>query len=147
MMTENRTALLLVVLCVSSATFIIIGMRLLFAPETHAKSFRKTRAVIVSRSIRDGGFSPLLEFRNGEKTVRTSPVLRMSDGPGCQVGDEMDILFCPKRILFIPVHTVIRDDDGVSLRRISRFYRLSGMGMFLIGCLFLIPIIILLQKR
>ena len=141
---ENKTTLIPVVLCISSAVFLFIGLRLFFAPETRRASFRKARARVVSRgSSRDGEVSPLLEYRDGEKTVRAYPNQPV---PDCREGDELDILCCPKRVFFILTQSVIPDDGGASLRRIARFYRITGIGMFAIGLLFLIPIIILFRK-
>ena len=143
-MMENKTTIILVILCVSAAVFLLIGIRLLLAPERKRESFRKARAVIVSRgSGKDGGFRPLLEFRDGEKIVRAHPSFSMTDGPECREGCETDILFCPKRL----TRTVIPDDGGRSLQRIGRFYRITGAGMILVGLLFLIPIFIMIQKR
>ena len=137
---ENKTTLILVVLSFSAAVFALIGITLLLSAETMRKSFRKARAVIVSRgSGKDGSFRPLLEFRDGEKTIRAHPSCPMADGPECREGTETGILCCSSRVLFIPTRKVIPDDNGRSLRRICRLYRLTGAMMILTGLLFLIP--------
>ena len=142
---ENKTTMILVILCISAAVFILIGLGQLFSPETREGSFRKVRARVVSSgTIRDGESRPLLEFRDGEKTVRAYPNLAV---PVSREGEETDILYCPKRVLLIPTQSVIPDDGGASLRRIARQYRLTGAAFLLVGLLFLIPIILLIRKR
>ena len=138
--------LLLVILCISSAVVVMIGLRLMLAPEARKTSFRKAKAVIVSRgSNKGGGFRPLLEYSDGDKVIRTHPAFSMTDGPDRREGYETDILYCPKRVLSISTQTVIMDDNGKSLQRIGWFYRLTGILMILIGFLMLIPIIILFR--
>ena len=127
------------ILAISALTFLAIGASLLRAKETKASCFKKAKATIVARGR--GGYeciSPVVQFMDGTREVTAGLVYEISDKPEYKRGAKLDVLYCPKRVLGIPIQSVILDDGDISLQRIRRFYLFSGTLFFIIGLGFVV---------
>lgn len=119
----------------SSLMFIAIGIGMLRANETKPSCFQKAKATIISRGSGEYSYiSPVVEFRDGLREVTTRMIYEIPDKPEYREGSKLDILYCPKKVLFgLHTQSVVLDDGGESVRRIGRSYLLSGAVFATVG--------------
>lgn len=128
----NRSVLLFIIMIISGVVFILIGVCLLCAPEMKKSKYRRARAVIVSRVSDDGGLFPIVKYYDGEQEIETHLIYSMKDSPEKREGYEFDVLYCPKKLLGIPVHSAM-EDDGKSMKRTQWLYGISGVFFIIMG--------------
>lgn len=133
-----------VALGIACVIFIGVGIRVFLAPEARMDSYKPARARIVYRGVEGNAQMPGVEFNADGKTVTSRFRSALPRSLGSNIGDEMDILYCHSRALFIDNYTVVPDED--SARHTIRFYRMIGILMIVIGLLFIIPIALILKK-
>lgn len=133
------------VLGIACVVFLAAGLRIFLAPEAKADCYKPARARIVYRGVEGNVQMPGVEFNADGKTVTSRFRTAVPRSAGSQIGDEMDILYCHSRVLFIDKYTVV-PDDGESAQHTIRFYRMIGILMIVIGLLFIIPIALILKK-
>ena len=126
--------------------FIATGLRILLDPKARAKYYIPAKAKVI-QYLKTGNsdHTPLVEFQTDGKTVRSQFRTAVPGPVHYDVGDEMDILYCRSRILFISSYLVVLDDHGRSMRRSICFYRAFGILFIVVGLLLLISIALLLQ--
>lgn len=140
---ENLLPIALGFACV---VFIATGLRILLDPKARADCYKPVKAKVV-QYLRTGNsdHTPLVEFQTDGKTVQSQFRTAVPGSVRYDVGDEMDILYCRSRILFISSYLVVLDDHGRSMRRSICFFRTFGILFIGIGLLLLISISLLLQ--
>lgn len=135
-----------VTLCIACAVCLLIGIRILFAPETKEKSYIPAKATVTTRLLNDcNDVTPRVQFTvNGKaKTARFRSGIPRS--VHSEPGSEIDILYCYSPIMFIDAYTVVLDDEGKSMKSMIRFYRAMGVIITLVGLLLIIPIVLILK--
>ncbi len=137
--------LLIGILMISSLTFLTIGIGMVRAKETKESCFKKAKATITARGT--GGYeciSPVVQFMDGTREVTSRMIYEISDKPEYKEGAELDVLYCPKRVLGgIYTQSVILDDDGVSLKRLRRLYFIGGSIFIVVGIAFAVVTVVL----
>ena len=141
------TNILPIALGVACAVFLIIGIRLLRAPEARKECYCPARATVSQRVRSDNqDLTPHVVFQTDGKTVSGHFRTAVPRNIPCDVGSEIDILYCHSRVLFIDTYTVVLDDGGRSMQKMIRYYRWLGMIMISIGLLLILPIVLILKK-
>jgi hypothetical protein len=133
------------VLGIACVVFLTAGLRIFLAPEAKVDCYKPARARIVYRGVEGNAQMPGVEFNADGKTVTSRFRSAVPRSLGSNIGDEMDILYCHSRVMFIDNYTVV-PDDGESAQHTIRFYRMIGILMIVIGLLFIIPIALILKK-
>ena len=136
--------MIIVILGISALTFLTVGIGMLRAKETKANCFKKAKATMVTRGT--GGYeciSPVIQFMDGTREVTSRMIYEISDKPEYKEGAELDVLYCPKRVLGVRTQSVILDDDGESLKRLRRVYLIGGTIFVLVGIAFVVVTIVM----
>lgn len=135
------------IFCFASLLFIVIGLLIICSPAARKERYVQTTAIVRSRMIEsDGALFPVFEFQADGKINQYKPRFPVSDSFPAHTGDSVSILYCVSSFLGIKTYSVVPDDDGKSLKKLIRYYRLIGSSFIVLGLVLLIPAFLLHKK-